>query len=380
MSTFDEILSSVADSDIEEKVTLTEYLITVLGGIKKLQPEDRDEIAEFVSGQVNYLLEKIPQVEEFREKDRYCAYGQRLTAIYPMLFHDSGDIPEEALGNAQELVRVMREAQPIDDTLDRIFDQDKIEEAYIDRLLSYARGASCEYEKGKLYSGLLEYRDRLSGITGEAKNKLAAYFEEELDRYLHIEKPDKDVIDSWEVAADAAKYFPGEKTGEILTATLGAGHSCISFFAVETLIALGAEIPRESILPLAADTEYANLTHELLEEHGLLSLFPQEYSSPEYLAKSDMVHWLTYPTELGKAPDEIELIGKVKYFFGKDEYYVFRYRSDSENLGDELKGKWLIGWSSENGETFSNFDPLEKYEKESPEKTLKNIKKHAIGR
>lgn len=380
MSTFDEILSSVADSDIEEKVTLTEYLITVLGGIKKLRPEDRDEIAGFVSVQVNYLLEKIPQVEEFREKDRYCAYGQRLTAIYPMLFNDSGDIPEEALGDAQELVRVMREAQPIDDTLDRIFDQDKIEEAYIDRLLSYARGASCEYEKGKLYSGLLEYRNRLSGITGEAKNKLAAYFEEELDRYLHIENPDKDVIDSWEVAADAAKYFPGEKTGEILTATLGAGHSCVSFFAVETLIALGAEIPRENILPLAADTEYANLTHELLEEHGLLSLFPQEYSSPEYLAKSDMVHWLTYPTELGKIPDEIELIGKVKYFFGKDEYYVFRYRSDSENLGDELKGKWLIGWSSENGETFSNFDLLEKYEKGSPEKTLKNIKKHAIGR
>lgn len=380
MSTFDEILSSVADSEIEEKVKLTEYLVAVLGGIKKLRPEDRDEIAEFVGGQVNYLLEKIPQVEEFREKDRYCAYGQRLTAIYPMLFHDSGDIPEEALGNAQELVRVMREAQPIDDTLDRIFDQDKIEEAYIDRLLSYARGASCEYEKGKLYSGLLEYRDRLSGITGEAKNKLAAYFEEELDRYLHIENPDRDVIDSWEVAVDAAKYFPGEKTGEILTATLGAGHSCVSFFAVETLIALGAEIPRESILSLAADTEYAYLTHELLEEHGLLSLFPQEYGSPEYLAKSDMVHWLTYPTELGKVPDEIELIGKVKYFFGKDEYYVFRYRSDSENLGDELKGKWLIGWSSEGGETFSNFDPLEKYEKGSPEKTLKNIKKHAIGR
>jgi len=95
----------------------------------------------------------------------------------------------------------------------------------------------------------------------------------------------------------------------------------------------------------------------------------------EYLAKSNMVRWLVYPTELGKYPDRIELLGKVKK---KEEYYIFRFSSDSENLGDELKGKWLIGWASDEGGTFSNFDLYESYEKKTVEKTLKFIKKKLL--
>ena len=49
-----------------------------------------------------------------------------------------------------------------------------------------------------------------------------------------------------------------------------------------------------------------------------------------------------YPTELGKAPDDIEFVGKITYLFKKDKYYVFKYRSDSDTLSDNLKNKWLI--------------------------------------
>lgn len=105
----------------------------------------------------------------------------------------------------------------------------------------------------------------------------------------------------------------------------------------------------------------------------MITLFPKKYASPEYLAKSDMVHWLCYPTELGKAPDEIELFGTVEV--KKQPYYVFKYKSDSDNLSDELKNRWLVGWSSDDGGTFSHFTPLDECEKKTPEKTLKYIKK-----
>ena len=85
------------------------------------------------------------------------------------------------------------------------------------------------------------------------------------------------------------------------------------------------------------------------------------------------------PTELGKAPDEIQYIGKIKYLFKKEVYHIFKYRSDSDTLGDELKNKWLIGWSSGDGGTFSNFDEFEKFDLGNTEKTLKNIKKKLIG-
>jgi hypothetical protein len=113
----------------------------------------------------------------------------------------------------------------------------------------------------------------------------------------------------------------------------------------------------------------------MLKKLKKTSLFPAELAKPEYLAKSDLVHWLSYPTELGKAPDEIEYLGKVRK---GGVYYVFRYRSVRDTLSDELKGKWLIGWSSNDGGTFSNFDRYDDFVQKTPEKTLKYIKKKLL--
>ena len=125
--------------------------------------------------------------------------------------------------------------------------------------------------------------------------------------------------------------------------------------------------------------EYACLTYHTLEQHGLASRFPAEYTTEEYLAKSDLVRWLTYPTELGKVPDEIVYIGKIKQFFKKEVFHVFKFRSDSDTLDDSQKNKWLIGWSSNEGGTFSNFDEFAPYEGLPTEKALKLIKKNIIG-
>lgn len=103
-----------------------------------------------------------------------------------------------------------------------------------------------------MFHCLLDSKDRLSGITGGAKKRLTSYFEEELERYLRMEHPDKDALDSWEEAADAARYFPSEKIRQLLTETLESGHHGIEYYAAETLLDLGAEVPQECISALAA--------------------------------------------------------------------------------------------------------------------------------
>ena len=72
-------------------------------------------------------------------------------------------------------------------------------------------------------------------------------------------------------------------------------------------------------------------------------------------------------------------IGNIKQLFKKEVFHVFKFRSDSDTLGDDLKNKWLIGWSSNEGGTFSNFDEYALYEKNTIDATLKNIKKKLIG-
>ena len=65
--------------------------------------------------------------------------------------------------------------------------------------------------------------------------------------------------------------------------------------------------------------------------------------------------------------------------FKKEVFYVFRFSSDSDTLDEEKKNKWLIGWSSNEGGTFSNFDDFAPFENEPPERALKLIKKKIIG-
>lgn len=182
--------------------------------------------------------------------------------------------------------------------------------------------------------------------------------------------------DAWEIAADAAQLFPSERMTAALYATLKTAPTNVCYYAVASLLAARQSIPAQTVQALANDIVYANMTYLALQRHGQAAAFPAELASPERLAESDLVHWLTYPTELGQVPDHIEYLGKVTK--KGDDYHVFRYSSSSNTLSDDLKGRWLIGWSNNDGDTFSNFDLYDKYEKKTPEKTLSHIKKKLL--
>ena len=222
-------------------------------------------------------------------------------------------------------------------------------------------------------------QDRFDRLTGEAKGAFADFLSRELERYLAMECPDRDVLENLELMADLCAHLPADATGAQLTRLLELGHSNIAYFAAASLLALKLELPQTAVETLARDLGYANMAHALLKKHGMAARFPAECATEEYLAKSDLVHWLLYPTELGKAPDEIEYIGKSKRLLKKEVYHIFRFRSDSDTLNDDCRGKWLIGWSNAEGGTFSNFDLYDDYAKATPEATVKHIRKKLIG-
>ena len=83
--------------------------------------------------------------------------------------------------------------------------------------------------------------------------------------------------------------------------------------------------------------------------------------SQEMIAKSDMIRWLSYPTELGSKPDKIDLLGS--FIFNDTKCFAFSFYKE----GFRIKGM-LIGVSggypidhisSETcGYTFSKFENL----------------------
>ena len=172
------------------------------------------------------------------------------------------------------------------------------------------------------------------------------------------------------------KYFIDERLLALLEKIMSIKINRIRYYALETLLGYEKDVSTQVIAELAEDLTYAELTYCLLQKYGKENLFPKEYSTPEYLAKSDLVHWLTYPTELNKEPDDIQLLGTVNV--RKELFHIFKYKSDSKNLSEDLQNEYLIGWSGNEGGTFSNFDKLSDFQKKTNEKTLKYIAKKLL--
>jgi hypothetical protein len=81
--------------------------------------------------------------------------------------------------------------------------------------------------------------------------------------------------------------------------------------------------------------------YQLLTNYNRRDMFPSEYFTHEKGAESFLVTWLEYPTELGRAPDDIVLLTKVILDEGDLQYYVFKYRTKEPRWAAALD--WMMG-------------------------------------
>jgi hypothetical protein len=295
-----------------------------------------------------------------------------------MAIHKSpAELTAEKIALTKELASLMEKELYLEQKMENMFAQEIISLSDVNDLLEKLSATKDEYEKGLFYAGLLHYRNEHSRLLETSKLAIADYMKKELARYIaEYDISNEDKTKSFEALCEACAYFMNDSILALLYRAIELGNNGISFFAVMTLLKTKKEIPEKTVAILANDLVYAEGLYTLLKFADKVSLFPTELINDVYLAKSDLVHWLTFPTELGKAPDEIEYVGKTKV--KKEEYYIFKYKSDSDKLSDDLRGKWLIGWANDEGGTFSNFDEYEKFEKDTPEKTAKYIGKKIL--
>lgn len=340
----------------------------------KLHKDEKKELAEFALSEVTALLALIPTIDSYKQKADLFDYEDGILGLV-MFTHDSpAHIPQADLQKIQALVELVNKERFVENALDSIF-KEAPTDAAVDHLLCSVVPLKDEYQKSMVFQGLLHYRNQICELSDESRQRLGDYVAAEIERFAGMQA-DEIITNTWEIAADAAQLFPCDRMTAALFATLKAAPTNVCYYAVASLLAANQSIPAQTINALANDIVYANMTYLALKRHGQAVAFPAELASPEHLAESDLVHWLTYPTELGQVPDRIEYLGKVSK--KGDDYHVFRYCSNSDTLSDDLKGRWLIGWSNDDGGTFSNFDLYEKYEKKTPEKTLAHIKKKLL--
>ena len=376
MAQFFELLNHINETEsYDQKARMLSVIVKFIETKKgKIPQDDKAEIVGFAFAEIKKLLSAIPEAKNYRQKDEIFSYEDNLLGAVMLCHASAAKIPEENLNDIKALVELVDKERFIERAIDDIFEKGNNAKENVEQLFCALIPLKDEYQKGQLYNGLLHYQHLIPALPNDSKKLFADYINGQLKFYLSTELTEE-MCTSLEMLSDVAQHFATDEILTNLTALLKIEKSSIRYYTVRSLLATKQEIPQEIIVSLANDIVYADMTYAILKMHGKTDLFPAELANEEYLAKSDLVHWLTYPTELGKEPDQIEYLGKVKK---KEIYHIFCYTSDSDNLGEDLQGKWLIGWSNNEGGTFSNFDLYSDFEQKTVEKTLKVIKRKLL--
>jgi hypothetical protein len=169
---------------------------------------------------------------------------------------------------------------------------------------------------------------------------------------------------------DLGGFFETDESLRDLVLGLESADPRLKFFSARALMAGGRDVPDAVLRDIAAASETRNSLFEYLESANRLERFPKEFLSQEALAESEMVDWLIYPTELARAPSEIEVVRTVDATRDGDDYiyYVFKFRTNPPHWAAE--DGWMLGVAgpflgsavpsaTSYGDTFSTFAKLD---------------------
>lgn len=179
--------------------------------------------------------------------------------------------------------------------------------------------------------------------------------------YLKTQNIDPAIYQNLEVIVDLACYLNDDEISTIINEIDNLGdNGNADIFIIKYKAINNLNILSEKISKLKNDDEKLCLLYSIMERLKINQIYLKDVSQ-ESIAKSDMIRWLKYPTELGDSPDKIELLGEFIY----NDTRCFAYKFSKE--GFEIKGDLLgvVGGypidkisSVASGYTFSKFEKV----------------------
>lgn len=144
----------------------------------------------------------------------------------------------------------------------------------------------------------------------------------------------------------------------------------LRYFAASALLRLGRTVPEGVIAEIAQTPEMRGWLWEELDRQHRTWMYPKAWCTTEAFAEAHLVRWLAFPAELGRVPDEMELMDVVSIEPLADvklDWYVFRFRLGEPHWA--AKDGWLAGvagpylhgaepGTSALGDAFSRFEPF----------------------
>lgn len=372
MKTIKEYIQEIKTNDnIKTKTAIAFSLEKQLEISKsKVKSEDKKYLYDFSFNEALSLKQPIIDAKDYKKRDEIFAYLEKLLSF--IMYTQC--LSQQDYYVLLDVVSVVEKYRVLENLVDLYFMKDKIGVEDIKKIIETASDAEGSFEKGKLFVALMRYEKKFDSIENDARELLVKYLNKEtLELVLGFDKLDEDSKFNLEILCDLLRLYFNKDTVRILKIAEQIKDATICFYASDSLMSLDYTPSQETVNFLANDKSFACRIYESLKRNGLLDMYPKEFAGEDYLSKSSMIHWLSHTVELGEMPEEIECVGNIKK--RKTNYYVFKFKTKSNNLQVEKRNVWLVGVASVDNKTFSEFDRLSDFEKETVEKTLKSIAK-----
>lgn len=291
---------------------------------------------------------------ELSSKEASAALAQLLTSA-----HQGADLPKVHWPVLLPLSRAPRHPEFLAEPLIRCLHGNLWTKSVAATLLGYAQAHLLDAEQRRASAAAAA--PRLSDLLDNLSNR---------DDEQDDEEANRDVRSEVGLLLDLVGALQVEEGRSVLTAAAQHRDAWLSLWGALGLVKLGAAAPAGAFERTATDPEARLVLFDQLKALGQLELFPARYRTQNALAESDMVRWLIYPTELDRAPDEIEQVAVLPLDTadGIADLYVYRFRTFEPHWAAD-KG-WLVGTAGpflrreqpttrSLGATFSRFESFE---------------------
>ena len=208
-----------------------------------------------------------------------------------------------------------------------------------------------------------DMKDRIINAT---KRKL-----KDILNYLKKQNINSLVYEDLEVIVDMSCYLNDKEISNIIDEIdhLGINENA-DIFIMKYKIINNMKISDKKLKMLKQDSERLWLLYSIMEELNINNVYLNDVSQ-ESIAKSNMIKWLKYPTELGGNPDKIELLGE--FIYNNTKCFAYKFSKNNFKISGDLLG--VSGGfpldkisSITSGYTFSKFENVsDDWEKQSNE-------------
>ena len=191
---------------------------------------------------------------------------------------------------------------------------------------------------------------------------------------------DDSVYRDLEIIIDLSIHLDDKRIDELIKelSKLNLNFECKLFIAKYKLVN-NLDVNSNEIDELLKSEKNLYRVISIFENANVLNKISLDKITQEDIAKSQMIDWLMYPTELGNKPDNIELIDKLEY--DGLIYYIYRFKSNSFRVKEYMLGvsggyeKDKIT-SRNSGNTFSEFEEVKDNYKNQAIKLIEIINNH----